>query len=199
MSTITPPPGGQAASALVRKRAQPPGANLKNPTRWWGWPAQLLNWLGMAAIAAMLLHVVAEVIARGVFNTPLTGTLEITTYWYLGGIAFIGLWQACVHNEHISVDLLTARLQPGAQWVLYIFGAVIVFLFLVLLFWFSLGAAFEAMDNGEYIGADRVPVWPMRFIVPVGVGAFMLSIISQVIRVLRDGTLESLENQHEPV
>ncbi|MEV4899831.1 TRAP transporter small permease [Citricoccus sp. NPDC055426] len=199
MSTTTPEPSSGYPEALVRKRDRPPGVNLKNPTRWWQWPGQVLTWLGMAAVAAMLFHVVAEVAARGALNSPLTGTLEITTYWYLGGIAFIGLWQAFVHNEHISVDLATARLQPGAQWVAYLFGAVITFIFLALVLWFSVEAAFEAMDKGEYIGADRVPVWPMRFVVPLGVGAFMLSLIAQVTRVVRDGNLTSLEDHHEPV
>lgn len=199
MSTTTPEPGQRLAEGLTWRRDDPEPTRPKTPIRWWQWPGTLLNWLGMAAVAAMLFHVVAEVFARGVFNAPLTGTLEITTYWYLGGIAFIGMWQAFVHNEHISVDLVTARLQPGAQWVLYLFGALITFALLVLVFWFSLEAAFEAMDKGEYIGADRVPVWPMRFIVPIGVGAFLLAMIGQIARVIRDGSLKSLEEHHEPV
>lgn len=199
MSSSTPEPSPQFVEAVVAKREQPVGANLKNPTLWWQWPGQLLTWLGMAAVAAMLFHVVTEVVSRGLFNTPLRGTLEISSYWYLGGIAFIGMWLAFVHNEHISVDLVTARLKPGAQWVMYLFGAAVTFIFLALVFWFSIEAAFDAMAKGEYIGADRVPVWPIRFMVPIGVGAFLISLVAQAIQVIRDGSLASLEEHHEPV
>lgn len=170
-------------------------ASGPEPTKpgWAHWPAVVMSWTGMLAVGAMLVHVVAEVVARGIFNTPLDGTLEIITYWYLAGIAFIGMWQAFSNGEHISVDLVTARLKPGAQWVLHLFASAIVLTFLALLFYFSLGEALNAMGRGEFIGADRVPIWPMRFIVPIGVGAYMLGLLLQVIKVIRDGHVNSVE------
>lgn len=167
--------------------------------RWYDWPSRVLSWAGMAAVAVMLVHVIAEVAFRGFFNHPLPGTLDYITYWYLAAIAFIGMWQAFVNNEHISVDLVTARLKPGAQWVLYIFGGIVTLVLLAMVFWFGLETAIAAFEKGEFIGSDRVPIWPMRFLVPLGIGAYMIALVAQLIGVARAGDLSSLEDHHEPV
>lgn len=162
-------------------------------------PSRAFAALGSVAVFAMLAHTVIEVISRTVFNAPLSGTLEIVTYWYMPLIAFIGMWLGYGKNEHISVDLLTSRLKPGAQWVLHIFVSTVMLLFLLIVVWYSTEGAITAAERGEYIGIDRVPIWPAKFIVPLSLAAFAVTLVIHTIRVIRRGHLPLQEAAREIV
>lgn len=162
-------------------------------------PSRVLAALGSASVAAMLLHTVVEVVSRTAFNAPLSGTLEIVTFWYMPLIAFIGMWLGYTQNEHISVDLLTSRLKPGAQWVLHIFVSLLMFVFLTIVIWYSTHGAITAANRGEYMGIDRVPIWPVKFIVPIALLAFAIALVVQTVRIIRRGYLPLQEAAHEGV
>lgn len=129
-------------------------------------PKRIATWFGMLAIVVMLVNVVLDVSLRNIMNTPIQGTLEYITYWYMIAISFIGMWLAQDRREHISVTLLTDHLSKQAQVLMTIFSTTLSVGFLVGLTWFGMEQALHYAQIGEYVGASRVPIWPFRFLVP---------------------------------
>ena len=48
----------------------------------------LVAWVGGAALILMMLHIAAEVVARYIFNSPLHGTVEIVSAYYMVAVVF---------------------------------------------------------------------------------------------------------------
>src|SRR3546814_16577296 len=69
--------------------------------------AKALMFLSCAIMLAMVLHIVADVMARYLFNQPLAGTIEVVSNWYMVGVAFLPLAYVQWHREHLIVELFT--------------------------------------------------------------------------------------------
>src|SRR3546814_20205192 len=65
--------------------------------------AKALMFLSCAIMLAMVLHIVADVMARYLFNQPLAGTIEVVSNWYMVGVAFLPLAYVQWHREHLIV------------------------------------------------------------------------------------------------
>ena len=150
------------------------------------WVPAALRAVAMAAVLGMVLLVVADVVMRGLFNSPIQGTLELMTYWFMVVISFLGMWLAQVKREHITVTMITDRLRGPAKMVFRVFSAILTVAFLAALGWYGLEAALINMARGEYTGAFRVPIWPMRFLVPIGLGAYAITLIIHTIQDLKN-------------
>jgi TRAP-type C4-dicarboxylate transport system permease small subunit len=128
--------------------------------------------LVIAAILAFSLCfvVVADVIGRVVFNHPLQGTPEMVS----SAIVIICYLQAAYavrSGGMINLDALTSLMPVRAQSLLACIGALLgVFLF-GLICWGSLEQSVYAWDAGEFDGegALRIPAWPARFVLTLGV------------------------------
>lgn len=146
------------------------------------WVPRVLSFAGMALIVAMLVNVVSDITLRTAANQPIQGTLELATYWYMVGITFIGIWLAQVRQEHISVSMLTDRFDAPTQRAFDLLAGIITLAFLSALAWFGLDNALDQMARGEFAGADRIPVWPMRFIVPAALIAYAITLVMHLVR-----------------
>lgn len=149
------------------------------------WVSKALSAVGMAAVIIMMIHVVLEVGLRSFFNAPIPGTLEMVTYWYMVLISFVGMWLAQQRNEHISVTLLVDRLGLGARRVIAVAGYCLTAVVLVLFIWFGFEGALQQMAVGEFSGSSRIPIWPMRFVVPIALTAWLVALIAQAIATIR--------------
>lgn len=164
-----------------------------------GWAPLGLRGVGLIAILAMLINVVLDVLMRGLFNSPVQGTLELMTYWYMVTIALIGMWAAQTSDEHIAVSILSEKSGPWARHWLKLFVGLITVSFVVILAFFGFDAAVNNMAIGEYAGASRVPIWPARFLIPLGLGAFAVTLIIQLVRAAKAGPSAEDEPDHLPI
>lgn len=136
---------------------------IQNPINW-------LTMLGGIVLTLMMIHTVADVFGRMVFNHPLDGTTEIVSGYYMVVVIFFPLAYV-THNEgHIIVELFTRRL-PRRQ--LAGLDAVVATVCLCLLIWFTWENFVEALssfnDNEEWETADgNVIIWPSRWLLPLG-------------------------------
>jgi len=62
--------------------------------------------MGVAALNAMMLLVVADVILRKYFAAPIRGALEITEI-LMGFVVFLGLAFCAAKDEHVVIDIVT--------------------------------------------------------------------------------------------
>lgn len=133
----------------------------------------------------MILHVSLNAILRTWFQTPIANTLEITTYWYLPIIAFLGFIAAAQRGQHISADLIYRILPHGSKKfvlsTLFLVSSVVCFGFA----WFGLQEALHAMEIRKTAGVGGVISWPTYFLVPIAFGSLTLQFLYTAINSLR--------------
>ena len=147
------------------------------------WIAKAL--LVLASFLAFLLSfvVVADVIGRVAFNTPLQGTPELVSSSIVI-ICYLQAVYAILSGGMMHVDAITRRMPARIQGVLGALACVLgIFLFSII-FWGSIDGFIHALESGEYEGegALRVPMWPVRLAVLVGSGLAVLAYILMAAR-----------------
>lgn len=144
---------------------------------------------------AMMLHVVADVFARYLFNHPITGTLEIVSNYYMVAIVFLPLAMVQLHGGHVKVEIFTAWFGPRVIAIFDIFAALLMLLYVGLMAWFVLQSALHQTLIGEKlkVGVALLPVWPARWFAPIGAVVFLLALVATVIQHVR-----KLQDPHAP-
>jgi TRAP-type C4-dicarboxylate transport system permease small subunit len=127
--------------------------------------------LALAAAIIFLLSflVVADVLGRGLFNSPVKGTPEIVSMsiviicFLLAGYA---VHSGGMLRTDVIVGLFGRRGHAFADLASGILGAA----FFILIVWGSVEPAVHAWTSNEFEGegALRVPAWPARFVVMLG-------------------------------
>lgn len=145
------------------------------------------TFLFLAAILAFLLCflVVADVLGRVVFNTPIKGTPEIVSMSIVI-ICFLQAGFAIRSGGMLNVDVLVKRLSPGMQSWMVAAGALLGAALFGFLCYSSLEGAAHAWNSNEFEGegALRVPAWPTRFVMVLGTGlaatSYLLGLVENV-------------------
>jgi C4-dicarboxylate transporter, DctQ subunit len=144
--------------------------------------------LALAALMIFLLSflVVADVIGRGAFNSPVKGTPEIVSMSIVI-ICFLLAGYAVQSGGMIYTDILVGMFGIRGQAFAQLLSAVLGILFFGLIVWGSYEPTLHAWTSGEYEGegALRVPVWPARSIVLIGaalvVATYLLHAVSAAV------------------
>jgi TRAP-type C4-dicarboxylate transport system permease small subunit len=140
------------------------------------WITNMTTIAGALAIAFMMLHISADVLARFLFDTPLPGTITIVSNYYMIIAAFIPLAFAEQKEAHISVEVVT-ELLPGvvqkhlAGWLLLV--SMAAFALLAVRTW---GEALAKHRIGASIvqGDTSILIWPTYYMLPIGCGLMVL-------------------------
>jgi TRAP-type mannitol/chloroaromatic compound transport system permease small subunit len=125
---------------------------------------RLLPW---AVLAAVLLAV-GNAVARK-FDSGSNALLE--AQWYLVSAVFLlGAGRVLRLDEHVRIDLLTARLSPRGRLLADIAGLVLMVLPVALLMLWLSWPWFVASWTSHEVSASAggLPLWPARFLVPAG-------------------------------
>jgi TRAP-type C4-dicarboxylate transport system permease small subunit len=139
---------------------------------------RLNDWITRAllVVAAMLAFflcflVMADVLGRILFNSPVKGTPEIVSTSIVV-ICFLQAGYAIRSGGMLNVDAIVKKFSPGGQSWMVALGALLGACFFGFLCWGSLEPAVHAWVSSEFEGegALRVPAWPTRFVMVIGTG-----------------------------
>jgi TRAP-type C4-dicarboxylate transport system permease small subunit len=126
----------------------------------------------LAAIAACALTLVMLVMAVDAIGRKLKGPLPggyETSMALMVLVMLLPLAFGERRKANISVDLVARLFAPKVRTFLEAIGAILGVAIFVLITWLSLGAAWYSTQVGEYWpGIVSYPVWPFRWVVPVG-------------------------------
>ncbi len=139
--------------------------------------------LGRLVLFVTMLHVTLDVVLRYTLNKPLTGTIEISSYYYMIAVVFLPLAAVELRNGHIAVEIVSQHLRERTQRLLI--GAVCVLssVFYALLTWRTWLEAVEKMHVGEmYAGSMNLAIWPPRFLMPLGTGLLTVVLLWKAYR-----------------
>jgi TRAP-type C4-dicarboxylate transport system permease small subunit len=127
--------------------------------------------LVLAAVLAFLLCflVVADVVGRVVFNSPVKGTTEIVSLSIVI-ICYLQAGFAIRSGGMLHVDMFVSQGSPRVQSAFAALAALAGLVFFGAICWGSLDGAAHAWTSNEFEGegALRVPVWPARFVLVLG-------------------------------
>lgn len=141
----------------------------------------------------MMAHVTVDVAARTLFNAPLPGTGEITASWYMVAVAFLPLGWVTLRDQHVTADLFVARMSARRQAVVAVMTDILSMTYLVAFVWQTWISAMKNTQRGEVweIFGGYLPVWPVRWILPVAGTVMLLAFLSRLMsRLTEPATLE---------
>jgi len=143
------------------------------PLRAVKWAAKLTSLACRAVLALMVLHIVADVALRYLFDIALPGTIAFVSNYYMVAIIFLPLATAEIESKHIEVEVLSQALPPAAQACLRMAGwliAGVIFTLMMVETWAEAGRAYT---TGKFIieHGFRIPIWMSYYMLPIGFAA----------------------------
>ncbi|MCC6718065.1 MAG: TRAP transporter small permease [Acetobacteraceae bacterium] len=149
----------------------------------------VLMWLGGIAITLMMLQIGADVVSKYLFNAPIIATLEIVTWYYMVATVFLPVVYIQVHKKHLMVELFTMNWPPRRMAKLEGIVGVVGFVYVGTLAYLTGDYALHQTLAGEIQDATffDLPVWPARWMLPLGAGGMALVFLTQGARDLRFG------------
>ncbi len=137
-----------------------------------------------ACVVLIAAGVVLEIILR-IFGTSLPGIIEVATF-ALVGASFLALAHTFRHNVHIRITMIVGRIPPGWRRYFEIWSLVVS---LVISVWFTVYCILFAWDAYEFNdrsdGLLSIPLWIPQMMMTVGIGLLVLSLLEELIKVLR--------------
>lgn len=151
---------------------------------------RLNEWVGRIvgfAIVAVVLIIVREIVARGVFNAPSLWADESMTY--LAGMGYVlGGGYTLLHRKHVIVDLVYEHLSARSRLVMDCLTFVLFALYMGTLIWFGWKFAWASFGQSETSGTLwSPPVWPVKFMIPASGALLLLQGIANLLRDFKTG------------
>ncbi len=142
-------------------------------------------------IVFMVSLITVDVIGRTFGQSTLIATAA--SGYALVGVVFLGLAVAERAGLHVTVRLLTRRLAPRVQQYFEVICLILIIVFAVWLGW-SLFQLTQMVYVNQTISTDRlrIALWIPYSVGPVGIGMYVLVMISKLYRTVR--TLTGLTN-----
>lgn len=140
---------------------------------------QAFYWLVLATV----LISAANATVRKLFNYSSNAYLEIQ--WYLFSMIFLFCaGYTLKHNEHVRIDIITARFSARVRAGIDIFGTLFFLLPMAgLIMWLSWPLFVDAYTRNEVsTNAGGLVVWPARLMVPVGFLLLLIQAVSELIK-----------------
>lgn len=137
-----------------------------------------LAWVALG-LTAIILY---EVIARFVFNSPTIWAHE-TTSLVFGTYAVLGGAYCVVHDQHIKVDVLWARLSPRNKAITDLISSSLSLGLLVGILWFAIPWAWHSLQTLER--SETVfgpPHYPFKMFLVIASFWLLLHLVAKFIR-----------------
>lgn len=130
--------------------------------------------LAAVLVIFMMLAITTEVVARYFFGEPMSWMFEIVEY-SLVFFTFLGTAWVLKVEEHVKMDVVLSRLNPGTQALLNIITSIICAALWLLLTWYAVKVTWENFQSGYYLNTLLgPPLFPMLAV--IAFGSFLLFI-----------------------
>jgi TRAP-type mannitol/chloroaromatic compound transport system permease small subunit len=141
-----------------------------------------LAWVGSYVLLIAMILVPYEVVMRYIFNSPTSWSMEMTQFMYCTMVALGGGW-VLLTGSHVNVDIIYNRFGIRTRAIISILTSLLLFTFLFLVFRLNLLAAMQSLAWRETSASGwNPPLYPIKFIIPLGVLFFLLQSIAMFVR-----------------
>jgi TRAP-type mannitol/chloroaromatic compound transport system permease small subunit len=137
----------------------------------------VLRWLILTAV----LLSAGNAVVRKAFSTSSNALLE--GQWYLFSAVFmLGAGYVLLHNAHVRIDFISARLSARSRNLIDVFGIILVLIptsvFMVSLSWPLFSIAFSSGEMSQNAGG--LIRWPVLLMIPMGMTLLFLQAMSEL-------------------
>ena len=132
------------------------------------------SYIASGVLFAMVFLTTADVVGRYVFNKPIKGGMEMSELG-LVVIFFLGLSYTGIMKKHVSVDFFISNMSVKMRAAINTFNSLVCTVLFVLIGWQGFGQAVYAFNRGLTTDLLRIPVFPFKFLVPIG--ALLISVV----------------------
>lgn len=152
-------------------------------------PELLVEIPAIVVMFIMMIHITANALMRTFARSPLPNTLEITEYWYMPIIVFIGFVAAQMRGEHTKADFIFNALPKVTH--RYVLGVAYAAISIVCVgfAWFGFQEAMTAFEVRRMAGSSHVVSWPTYFLPPLAFGVMIVQFAYASVHSLRGGTI----------
>jgi TRAP-type C4-dicarboxylate transport system permease small subunit len=147
----------------------------------------VVNSIGMAAMAVMMVFVAMDVTLRKLANMPILGSIELTQF-ILAICAAFGLAQCAVNKGHVVIDLVISRLSRRTRGLLGIGTGILSIGVGVLMTWQLISYIFITMKANNVTGVLYIPIWPFVALVTFGFALFCVVLIIHFLEFIVEGS-----------
>ena len=133
--------------------------------------------IARAMAVVMMVIMVAGVIARYAFNSPLGFVDEYVTYLMVG-LSVLAANYVLKEKGHIKVDIIVRKLPPRAQaWLLVVTDILSMFAVAIIMLQVIRMTALSFETGTISITAERTPIGPVQLMLPIGFGLLLLEFL----------------------
>lgn len=132
---------------------------------------------GMFLLIPMMLLTTVDVSARSIFNHPITGAYELSSY-LLAVFILLGIAYTYQVGGHVQINMFTQRLPASVATVIEIFTTVLSLFIIAVLVWQGWLLGMEETAVSEQM---RIPEMPFRLLVPLAAACLWLSLLMDLI------------------
>lgn len=141
-----------------------------------------VNWsmgiLSILALFVMVMITTLDIIGRSFFKGGVNGALEINEFMLVAA-GFLALAHAQAKKAHVQLDLFYDHVPRFWQHLISTFSYLLVLAFNVFFLTSSLQKAIamtRAMEV-DWAGSLLIPVWPARWLLPIGISLLCLQLL----------------------
>jgi C4-dicarboxylate transporter, DctM subunit len=132
--------------------------------------------IGGIILAAMMFLTAADVLFRYVFNSAITGAVELNELM-LVLVVFFSLAQAAVRKEHVRVELVVSKFPINTQNILNVVSDLVVFGLSFIITWQAVIFAMDRMKKHATTAVLLVPIPPFILLFAFSCALFCLIIL----------------------
>ncbi len=144
---------------------------------------EILIFIGIGMLTALMFLGSADVIGRYVFNRPISGAMEWSQI-LMAGLTLLGLGYAQAKGAHIRVDFFVIRYSPRIKLVVEIAILILTLVFFAFILWQSAMIAFQDLRENRIVETICFPLFPVKLLVPLGSLVVCLECITQLVHLL---------------
>ena len=135
---------------------------------------------------AMMLMLVADFVAR-LFGLPLQDMAQMSVFVMMI-VIYLGFSRGEEMHDHVALEFVTDKLPRGPRRRLLQIAQVLAVLTVAILLYAVAGNALMAYRQNEAIeGAMQIPTWPTKFVMVLGLVAYLAQTILNLFRIPERG------------
>lgn len=137
--------------------------------------------LSTLSVFFIMLSISVDVFRRNVVGGSVPGLVEYNEI-VLVGLVYLSMAYAQHSGAHISSEVVSRYLPYRVRHAVTAIGLAVVTLILCWLVYVAGSEAWTSFQSGEYrFGLARVPVWPARVTIPVGMGVLVVVLVLEIV------------------
>lgn len=145
-----------------------------------GFFAEISGWFLSIITFLLVLNLITRF-----FGVPIQGLLELSTAVFIA-VIYLGISHCEEIDDHIKVNAILKRVPQKVRDVLYIFNYTLAIVVGGMITYAAFRSARDSFLSAEAVpGTAPLPVAPVRFVIFIGVLAFVLQSIVHLTQVLK--------------